>query len=150
MGSCVTATNKFSERPQFRNLDIIYLLKNYTSLSKYTMLSLVKGPLQRLGVRCISSVVPKSDIAVTDFTVKNEPVLGYLAGSTEREELSAALARHQYVTEDIPIVIGGKEYRTDDVRYQPMPHNHDKKLLSFIMPLLSLLVKPLTHPFKPK
>ena len=71
-------------------------------------------------MRCISSVVPKSDIAVTDFTVKNEPVLGYLAGSTEREELSAALARHQDVTEDIPIVIGGKEYRTDDVRYQPM------------------------------
>merc|ERR1711962_358637 len=131
MGSCVTATNKFSERPQFRNLDIIYLLKNYTSLLKYTMLSLVKGPMQRLGVRCISSVVPKSDIAVTDFTVKNEPVLGYLAGSTEREELSAALARHQDVTEDIPIVIGGKEYRTDDVRYQPMPHNHGKKVAKF-------------------
>ena len=57
---------------------------------------------------------------MTDFTVKNEPVFGYLAGSTERDELSAALAKYQDVTEDIPIVIGGKEYRTDDVRYQPM------------------------------
>merc|ERR1711988_237872 len=66
------------------------------------MLSLVKGPLQRLGARCISSVVPKADIA-----------------------------RHQDVTEDIPIVIGGKEYRTDDVRYQPMPHNHGKKVAKF-------------------
>jgi len=95
------------------------------------MLSLAKSPLQRLGVRCISSVVPKSDIAVTDFTVKNEPVFGYLAGSTERDELSAALAKYQDVTEDIPIVIGGKEYRTDDVRYQPMPHNHGKKVAKF-------------------
>ena len=78
----------------------------------------------RLGVRCISSVVPKSDIAVTDFTVKNEPVLGYLPGSQERTDLEAALKRHQDVTEDIPIIIGGKEYRTDDVRYQVMPHDH--------------------------
>ena len=74
----------------------------------------------RLGVRCISSVVPKSDIAVTDFTVKNEPVLGYLPGSQERADLEAALKRHQDVTEDVPIVIGGKEYRTDQVQYQPM------------------------------
>ena len=85
----------------------------------------------RLGVRCISSVVPKSDIAVTDFTVKNEPVLGYLPGSQERSDLEAALKRHQDVTEDIPIIIGGKEYRTDDVRYQVMPHDHGKKVAKF-------------------
>ena len=74
---------------------------------------------------------------MTDFTVKNEPVLGYLAGSTEREELSAALARHQDVTEDIPIVIGGKEYRTDDVRYQPMVIRNKSTVFS---PLGSTLV----------
>jgi len=93
--------------------------------------SLTKGSLSRLGVRCISSVVPKSDIAVTDFTVKNEPVLGYLPGSQERADLEAALKRHQDVTEDVPIVIGGKEYRTDQVQYQPMPHNHGKKVAKF-------------------
>ena len=74
----------------------------------------------RLGVRCISSVVPKSDIAVSDFTVKNEPILGYLPGSSERTELEAALNKYNDVTEDCPIIIGGKEYRTDDVRYQVM------------------------------
>ena len=74
----------------------------------------------RLGVRCISSVVPKSDIIVNDFTVKNEPLYGYMPGSPERVELEAALVKYSDVTEDVPIVIGGKEYRTDDVRYQVM------------------------------
>ena len=38
----------------------------------------------------------------------------------ERSELEAALNRHAGHTEDVPIIIGGKEYRTDDVRYQVM------------------------------
>merc|ERR1712241_1053597 len=33
--------------------------------------------------------------------------------------------------EDIPIVIGGKEYRTDNVQYQVMPHDHQKKVAKF-------------------
>ena len=71
-------------------------------------------------MRCISSVVPKSDIIVNDFTVKNEPLYGYMPGSPERVELEAALVKYSDVTEDVPIVIGGQEYRTDDVRYQVM------------------------------
>ena len=78
-------------------------------------------------MRCISSVVPKSDIAVTDFTVKNEPVFGYLPGSTERNELEAAISKYQDVTEDVPIVIGGKEFRTDNVQYQVMVMMRGKK-----------------------
>jgi hypothetical protein len=74
----------------------------------------------RLGLRCISSVVPKSDISVTDFKVENEPILGYLAGSKERADLEVALKKYSSETEDVPIVIGGKEYRTDNVHYQPM------------------------------
>jgi len=31
----------------------------------------------------------------------------------------------------IPIIIGGKEYRTDQVMYQPMPHDHSKKVAKF-------------------
>ena len=76
--------------------------------------------ISRLGSRCISSVVPKSDLAVTDFSVQNEPLLSYLPGSKERADLEAALGKYQDVTEDVPIIIGGKEYRTDDVRYQVM------------------------------
>ena len=68
----------------------------------------------------------------------NEPILGYLHGSKERTALESALSkwvglvfkeslwkcysstssRHATQCEDIPIVIGGKEYRTDNVQYQ--------------------------------
>ncbi len=71
-------------------------------------------------MRSISSVVPKTDIELKDFKIKNEPVLSYLPGSQERQDLEAALSALDGVTEDIPIVIGGKEYRTDNVQYQPM------------------------------
>ena len=71
-------------------------------------------------MRSISSVVPKTDIELKDFKIKNEPVLSYLPGSQERQDLEAALSALDGVTEDIPIVIGGKEYRTEHVQYQPM------------------------------
>ena len=67
-------------------------------------------------------MVPKTDISVSDFKIKNEPVLGYLPGSKERSDLEAAINKYSDVTEDVPIVIGGKEYRTDQVHYQPMVH----------------------------
>merc|ERR1719273_2262889 len=86
---------------------------------------------KQLSKRTISSVIPKDDLEVKDFKVVNEPVFGYLPGSQERAELEAALAKYADVTEDIPIVIGGKEYRTDNVQYQVMPHDHQKKVAKF-------------------
>jgi len=91
---------------------------------------LVKG-LQQVSKRAISSVVPKSDLEIQDFKVVNEPILGYLQGSKERTALESALAKHGSQCEDIPIVIGGKEYRTDNVQYQVMPHDHQKKVAKF-------------------
>lgn len=44
---------------------------------------------------------------LTDFT---DPVV--------REKLDSALADVNAKCEDIPIIIGGKEYRTKDVKYQ--------------------------------
>jgi len=85
----------------------------------------------KIGQRAISSVVPKTDIEVTDFKVVNEPILGYLPGSKERTDLEASLAKYSNECEDIPIVIGGKEYRTDNVQYQVMPHDHQKKIAKF-------------------
>ena len=76
-------------------------------------------------------MVPKSDIEVSDFKVVNEPILGYLPGSKERVALEASLARYSGECEDIPIIIGGKEYRTDNVQYQVMPHDHSKKIAKF-------------------
>lgn len=33
--------------------------------------------------------------------------------------------------EDVPIVIGDKEIRNNNVRYQVMPHDHQKKIAKF-------------------
>ena len=65
-------------------------------------------------------MVPKSDITVRDFKVENEPILGYPPGSEELKNLQAALKTHGSQTEECPIIIGGKEYRTDNVQYQVM------------------------------
>ncbi len=47
-------------------------------------------------------------------------ILGYLNGSKERVGLENALQHRQSAVEEIPIVIDGKEYWTDDVHYQTM------------------------------
>ncbi|XP_065172866.1 delta-1-pyrroline-5-carboxylate dehydrogenase, mitochondrial [Atheta coriaria] len=83
----------------------------------------------RLTVRCLASIVPEAKIP--DFGVKNEPVLEYLKGSRERTELEAALKATAGKCEDVPIVIGDKEFKTDNVQYQVMPHNHKKQIAKF-------------------
>lgn len=85
--------------------------------------------VQRFNCRFLSSVVP--EVKIDDFHVKNEPVLSYLKGSKERKELVAALQETSATCEDAPIVIGDEEIRTNDVRYQVMPHNHQKKIAKF-------------------
>jgi len=54
-----------------------------------------------------------------------------MPGSNERKELEKALKEVSSKTEDVPIIIGGQEYRTKDVRYQVMPHDHQKKIAQF-------------------
>ncbi len=54
---------------------------------------------------------------------KNEPILSYAPGTKEREELKKQLTDFRSVELDIPMVIGGEEYRTDNkVRIHP-PHD---------------------------
>lgn len=79
--------------------------------------------------RSIGSVVPSANLE--DFGVKNEPVFDYLKGSAERAELEKALKETAATMEEIPIVIGDKEYKTKDIRHQVMPHNHKKKIAQF-------------------
>jgi len=98
----------------------------------------------KIGKRAISSVVPKTDLEVTDFKVVNEPILGYLPGSQERTALEASLAKYSGECEDIPIIIGGKEYRTDNVQYQVMPHDHSKKIAKFYWATPELVQKGIT------
>lgn len=50
-----------------------------------------------------------------------------MPGSPERAELEAALKKYQSQVEDVPIMIGDKEYRTNEVKHQVMPHDHSHK-----------------------
>lgn len=79
--------------------------------------------------RSLSSIVqlPK----LKDSGVKNEPVLQYRKGSSEREELIKELKATAACTEEVPIVIGSSEIRDGEPRYQVMPHDHSKKIAKF-------------------
>lgn len=82
----------------------------------------------------ISSFATKSiipNLNVKDFGIENEPVLEYLNGSKESVEIKARLKHVSENCEDVPIVIGDKEFRTDAIQYQVMPHNHSKRIASF-------------------
>lgn len=46
--------------------------------------------------------------------------LAYLPGSKERREIEDALKKTASNCEDVPIIIGGQEYRTSEVKYQVM------------------------------
>jgi 1-pyrroline-5-carboxylate dehydrogenase len=54
----------------------------------------------------------------------NEPVKTYAPGTPERAELKTRLAAMASERIEIPIVIGGKEFRTGDVAHAVMPHDH--------------------------
>ena len=59
---------------------------------------------------------------------RNEPVLGYAPGSTERELLKKEVARQAGQKIEIPVIIGGKEILTGDTRQCVMPHDHSHVL----------------------
>lgn len=85
--------------------------------------------VQRIGARSLGSVLP--DVKADDFSVKNEPILGYLKGSKERVELEKALQQISSSCEDVPIVVGDEEIRTNLVKHQVMPHNHSQKIAQY-------------------
>lgn len=63
---------------------------------------------------------------------KNEPILDY-TNSTSKQvaELEKSLADLDGKTQEVPIVINGKEFRTDRIRYQRVPYDHEQKLAKF-------------------
>jgi 1-pyrroline-5-carboxylate dehydrogenase len=54
----------------------------------------------------------------------NEPVKSYAPGSAEREVLKARLDKMADERVEIPIVIGGQEYRSGELARAVMPHDH--------------------------
>uniref|UniRef100_A0A1B0DHX7 Multifunctional fusion protein n=1 Tax=Phlebotomus papatasi TaxID=29031 RepID=A0A1B0DHX7_PHLPP len=79
--------------------------------------------------RWASSVVGIENLP--NFPAVNEPVYQYLKGSSERKELEEALKRTANECVDVPIIVGGEEIRTKDVKYQVMPHDHSKRVAKF-------------------
>ena len=60
--------------------------------------------------------------------IKNEPVLSYAPGTPERTALKQKLTELNKGGLDIPMIIGGKEVRTDNhVEIRP-PHDHQRSL----------------------
>lgn len=56
--------------------------------------------------------------------IKNEPVLSYTPGTRERETLKKTLAELNKGGLDIPMIIDGKEVRTNNTKEIRPPHNH--------------------------
>ncbi len=54
----------------------------------------------------------------------NEPILDYEPGSAERDALKAALRELADRVEEIPLIIGGQEVRTERTEDVVMPHDH--------------------------
>jgi 1-pyrroline-5-carboxylate dehydrogenase len=66
------------------------------------------------------------------YLATNEPIFDYKRDSLERNNLKKCLDNFmsQGVV-DVPIVIGDKEIRTSNVRYQVLPFDHKTKLAKF-------------------
>jgi 1-pyrroline-5-carboxylate dehydrogenase len=58
----------------------------------------------------------------------NEPVLSYAPGSPERDELKKAYANLKGRQLEVPMIIGGKEVKTDQTVPMKSPHDHSLDL----------------------
>ena len=65
------------------------------------------------------------------FVAVNEPIMGYTSGSKEKKSIKAKLQEMSSQCIDIPIIIGGKEIRTNNMEKCVMPHNHQHTLATY-------------------
>ena len=61
----------------------------------------------------------------------NEPIKDYLPGSSEKKSIKIQLEKMSRECIDIPIIIGGKEIRTNNLGKCVMPHNHQHILAHY-------------------
>ena len=61
----------------------------------------------------------------------NEPVKSYLEGSPERVALDKELERQYNTVVEIPLIIGGKEIRTGNIKEVVCPHEHGHVLARY-------------------
>ena len=61
----------------------------------------------------------------------NEPIKDYLPGSNEKKTIKEQLKKMSSECIDIPIIIGGKEIRTNNLGQCVMPHDHQHVLAHY-------------------
>jgi 1-pyrroline-5-carboxylate dehydrogenase len=95
----------------------------------------VAEPSARPGPEATSSTSPATAHGLVSFNgirrvppPVNEPVRSYAPGSPERASLKARLASMASERIEIPIIIGGEEFRTGEIAQAVMPHNHSHVL----------------------
>lgn len=103
------------------NLDLTIYLSTVLSHPDVCLL------FDRVGTRYLGSIVPVS--SPPDFPLENEPVLCYKKGSPERAELEKVLDKMSGECEEVPLVIGNEEIKTDLCRYQVMVRRIPIRLL---------------------
>jgi 1-pyrroline-5-carboxylate dehydrogenase len=64
-------------------------------------------------------------------TLTNEPGYTYAPGTKQRETLKAELKRQSDIVIDIPVIINGKDVKTDTVKQVVMPHDHQHVLANY-------------------
>ncbi|KAL7293953.1 hypothetical protein TKK_0012533 [Trichogramma kaykai] len=94
---------------------------------------------QKTSARCFGSVLSVPN--PKEFPLENEPLLSYKKGSKERAELEKVLDKMAGECEEIPLVIGGKEIKSDVVKYQVMPQNHQHKIAKYYYATPDLIKK---------
>ena len=72
-----------------------------------------------------------SNKIISEIKFINEPVLGYESGSPERIELENELKNMKESFIEIPVIISGKEYRTNNKETCVLPHNKNKIIGEF-------------------
>ena len=60
--------------------------------------------------------------------ITNEPIKSYAPGTPERAALKAKIAEIKNTVADLPMIIGGKEIRTDKLADIRPPHDHQHLL----------------------
>ncbi|KOC60208.1 Delta-1-pyrroline-5-carboxylate dehydrogenase, mitochondrial [Habropoda laboriosa] len=85
--------------------------------------------MTRVSTRCLGTIVPVPN--PVDFPLENEPILTYKKGSPERAELEKVLDKMSKECEEVPLVIGNEEIKTNSCKYQVMPHNHEAKIAKY-------------------
>jgi 1-pyrroline-5-carboxylate dehydrogenase len=76
----------------------------------------------------------ETSLADTEFAIPkptNEPVLNYLSDSREREDIKLKIREMKSSMIDIPLIIGGREVRTEHTAKSVMPHLREHVLAEY-------------------